>query len=88
MVLSRKLFVTAFLISAANLKQCEYAGETEIIRIIYGAHCPFYVYKENEHNEGFTCCAKYGNDTFLMLNQYDCCMPWRLIQALVTTICW
>ena len=45
-------------------KTDEYAGETEIIGIIYGAHCPVYVYKRNEHNEGFTCCAKYGDDTF------------------------
>ena len=47
----------------AMRKTDEYAGEAEIIGIIYGAHCPVYVYKGNEHNKGFTC-AKYWNDTF------------------------
>ena len=68
MVLSWKLFVTTFLISTAKLEPMritdEYADETEIIGIIYGAHCPVYVCKGNEHNEGFICCAKYGDDTF------------------------
>ena len=44
-------------------KTYEYVGETEIIGIIYVAHCPVYVYNRNEHNEGLTC-SKYEDDTF------------------------
>ena len=71
----------------AMRKPDEYVGESEIIGIIYGAIAQSMYMEEMNIRKVLLVVLNMRIILFLMLNQYDCCILQKLIQALVTMIC-